>query len=97
MEQHFALAHVGSHESEVEHLQVAQAAMDQAGWPRRGARSEIALLDKRYLESAQRKVAGDTRTDDAAADDQDVERAALDCLKRCVALADDAHACSLNE
>ena len=37
-QQDLALAHVGAHQAEVEHLQVAQAAVDQAGRPRGRAR-----------------------------------------------------------
>ena len=58
---------------EVEHLQVAQAAVDQLARPARGAAGPVPRLDDRRGQAAGHGVEGAARADDAAADDQDVE------------------------
>ena len=55
-------------------LEVAQAAMDQFGALRGGAGGEVVAFDERGAQAAGRRVQGDTRTGDPAADDDDVER-----------------------
>ena len=59
---------------EVELLEVAQAAVDQAGTAPRGAARDVALFHERGAEAAARCVEQRARADDAAADDEDVER-----------------------
>ena len=53
-------------------LQVAQAAVDQLRRARRRAGGEVVALHEDRREPAQRGVAGDRRSGDTAADDQDV-------------------------
>ena len=60
-------------EAEVEHLQVAQAAVDQLAGPARRARGEVAGLDEPDAEAARGRVERRTASDHATADDQDVE------------------------
>ena len=58
---------------EVEHLEVAQAAVHQLGRARRRAGGEVALLDQPDLEPARHRVERRSDADDPAADDQHVE------------------------
>jgi hypothetical protein len=51
-QQHLAFAHVGSYQREVEHLEVAQAAVDQTRRTRRGARGQVILFHKRHPQAA---------------------------------------------
>ena len=90
-QQDFAFAHVGAHQAEVEHFEIAQAAVDQARWARGRARGQVVLLHQGDFEPAQGQVAGDAGADDAAADHQHVERAAFEGLERTVALLSNAH------
>ncbi len=62
---------------EVEHLQVAQAAVDQLAAAAAGAAGVVALLQQRRGEPAADRVQGDADPDDPAADHQDVELVAL--------------------
>ena len=80
-----ALAHVAAHQREVEQLEISQTAVDQPGRPRRGAGSEIGLLDQRDLEPAKGRVARDARSDDPAADDQEIDGAAAERPHRLIA------------
>ena len=82
---------------EVEHLEVAQAAVDQLGRARRRAGGEVALLDQADLEAARDGVERRTDADDPAADDEDVELTGPELLERVGALVGveglgDAHA-----
>jgi hypothetical protein len=61
-------------ETEVEHLEVAQAAVHQLARAAGGAGREIARLDQTDRESAGRGVEGRAAADHSAADDEDVER-----------------------
>lgn len=49
--------------------------MDQSGRSGCGAGAEVGLLDEGDLEPAKRRVAGDARPDDPAADDQEIDGA----------------------
>jgi hypothetical protein len=68
-------------EREVEHLQVAQAAVDQLRRARRRARGEVALLDQAHLEPTRDGVERRSDPDDAAADHEDVELALGELLE----------------
>jgi hypothetical protein len=57
--------------------EVAQAAVDELGAPTAGAPGEVAALDERDAQAAGRGVEGGAGAGDAAADDEDVERAVL--------------------
>ena len=69
-------------EAEVEHLQVAQAAVDELGGPRARAAGEVALLDQRGREPAGDRVQRRTRPDHARADHEHVELGALHRVER---------------
>ena len=60
-------------QAEVEHFEVAQAAVDELGGPGRCARGPVAGLHDADAEAARDGVQGGAGADDAAADDQDVE------------------------
>ena len=77
-EEDLALAHVAAHEREVEQLEVAKSAVDQACRSRGRPRGEVVLLDERDREAAQGRVARDPRSDDPAADDQEIDGAAAE-------------------
>jgi hypothetical protein len=75
------------HEPEVEHLEVAQAAVDEFARPARRAGREVAGLDQPDGQTAGGGVERGTRADDTAADDQDVEltagfRRRRQCIQR---------------
>ena len=59
--------------TEVEALQVAQAAVDELARAAGGAGGEVALLDQRHREAAAGGVERDPAAGDAAADHQHVE------------------------
>jgi hypothetical protein len=61
---------------EVEHLQVAQAAVDELARAARRAGGEVAGLDQSDAQAAGRGVESGARAHDTAADDQDVQLAA---------------------
>ena len=71
---------------EVEHLEVAQAAVHQLGRARRRAGGEVALLDQPDLEAARHRVQRRSDADDPAADDQHVELTGPELLERIGAL-----------
>ena len=73
LEQGFALRQRFGDQPEFEVLEVAEAAVDQLGAPRRRVRGQIVTLDEKHREAAARGVARDARAVDAAADDQEVE------------------------
>ena len=73
LQQQTPLAQRLPHQPEVEHLQVAQAAVDQLGRARRRAAGPVAGLDQRDAEPAGRGVEGRPGADDPAADDEDVD------------------------
>src|SRR6478735_8339875 len=60
-------------EGEVEHLQVAQSAVDELRGPRRGAGRPVVGLDDADAQAAGHGIKGGPGADDAAAYDQDVE------------------------
>ena len=74
-QQQAALLQGLAHQSEVEHLQVAQPTVDELAAARAGAGREVALLDQPGGQAAGRRVEGGAGTDDAAADDEQVELA----------------------
>src|SRR6185295_14343190 len=76
--QDLALAHVAAHQGEVEELEIAKTAVDEACWPRGRPRGEVVLLDERDRVSAESRVTRDPRSDDAAADDQEIDGAAAE-------------------
>ena len=61
------------HEGEVELVEVAQAAVDELGGPRGGARGPVAHLHDAGAQAAGRGVQGDAGAGDAPADDQHVQ------------------------
>src|SRR5262249_11403319 len=67
-----ALAQRFADECEVEQLEIAQTAVDQFRGFRGGAGAEVALLEQRHRDAAQREVARRSRACDAAPDDDDV-------------------------
>ncbi len=73
LQQQTPLAQRLPHQPEVEHLQVAQPAVDQLGRARRRAAGPVAGLDQRDAEPAGRGVEGRPGADDPAADDEDVD------------------------
>ena len=77
LQQRLALAQVHADQREVEHLEVAETAVHEPRGARSGAAAEVGLLEQRDPQAAQRGVAGNARANHAAADDQDVERAAV--------------------
>jgi len=79
-----ALAHVASHQTEVEELEVAQPAVDQPRRSRGRSRGEISLFDERDRKTAEGGITRDPRADDAAADDQKVDGAVGDGPRRLV-------------
>ena len=81
-EQHLALGQRLGDQAELVVLQIAQAAVDQLGAPRRGVRGEIVLLDQQHLEAAAGGVARDAGAVDAAADDGEVVDRRLDAFMR---------------
>jgi hypothetical protein len=60
-------------ETEVAVLEVADAAVDEAGGAAGGAGGEVLAFDEGDAEAAEGGIAGDTGAGDAAADDEDVE------------------------
>ncbi len=71
-EQSLALGERLGHEAKLEVLQIPQAPVDELGRGRRGARSEVVLLDEQHSEAPAGGVAGYAGTVDAAADNQQV-------------------------
>ena len=61
------------HQMQMTVLEVAQTAVNEPRRAARGAAREIGLLDERDIQSAQRRIARDAASGDAAADHQDVE------------------------
>ena len=61
------------HEGEVELVEVAQAAVDELGGPRGGARGPVAHLHDAGAQAAGSRVQGDAGAGDAAADDEEVQ------------------------
>ena len=68
-----ALAQRLPDEAEVQLLEVPQPSVDQLAGAARGARGVVARLDEADPQAAGDGVEGGAGTDDAAADDQDVE------------------------
>jgi hypothetical protein len=74
-EEDLAFAEVHADEGEIEHFEVAEAAVDEAGGARGGAAAEVTFFDEGDAGATEGEIAGDTGADDAAADDGDVEGA----------------------
>ena len=74
-EQNRALPQGLAHEPEVAVLQVAQPAVDELGAGGRCVRGQVVLLAQQHVEAAARRVPRDAAAVDAAADDQQVDRA----------------------
>ncbi len=60
-------------QAELTKFKIAQTAVNQPAGPARGAVAQIALLDQAGAQAAQRGVAGDAGTVDAAADHDQVK------------------------
>jgi hypothetical protein len=60
-------------EAEVAVLEVADAAVDEAGGAAGGAAGEVLALDEGDAQAAQGGISGDATAGDAAADDEDIE------------------------
>ena len=73
VEQQPALLERLADQAEVEHLEVAQPAVDQLAAAAAGAAGQVALLQQAGAEPAGHRVERDARADDTAADDEDVE------------------------
>ena len=71
-----------AHEAQVEHLEVAQAAVDQLARAAGRARRDVARLHERDREPAGGRVQGDAGAGDAAADHEDVEHLRAHALER---------------
>jgi hypothetical protein len=78
----FPLASRLEDEPDLALLQVAQTAVDQLRRPARRSRGEVGLLHHGHLEAAERSIARDTGTVDAAPDDQEVETLVLEGVQR---------------
>ena len=74
-------------ESEVEHFEVAQAAVDQLAGAARRTGSEVSGIDESYGKSAGRGVERSTSADHACADHEDVERLRRHGVERCLAIS----------
>ena len=72
-DQQAALGQRLSDQAKIEHLEVAQAAMNQLARTTRGAGGEVARLDEADRQAACGCVERSASTDDATADDEDVE------------------------
>jgi hypothetical protein len=60
-------------EAEVAVLEVADAAVDEAGGAAGGATGEVLALDEGDAEATEGGISGDATAGDAAADDEDIE------------------------
>ncbi len=72
---------------EVEHLQVAQATVDQLARPARRSRGEVTCLDQAHLQAAGGRVERTPGTDDPTTDDEHVEVRARHRGERSLTLA----------
>ena len=72
-EQQAALLERLGDQPEVEHLQIAQSAVDELAAAAGGARGEVALLDEPGAQPAGHRVEGAARARDPASDDEHVE------------------------
>jgi hypothetical protein len=72
--QHAPFAGCLEHQAQVTSLEVPQAAVDQAARAGAGAEPQVGLLHEHRGEPAHRGVPGDGRADDAAPDDQQIDR-----------------------
>jgi hypothetical protein len=73
VEEEAALLERLSHQAEVEHLEVAEPAVDQLAAAAAGAAGQVALLHESGGQAAGDRVEGDAGADDTAADDEHVE------------------------
>ena len=71
-QQHLALGQRLAHQPERAVLEIAQAAVDELGRGRRGARAEVVLLQQQHAQAAAGGVARDAGAVDAAADDGEI-------------------------
>jgi hypothetical protein len=69
------LAHRFARAAHVERLQIPQATVNRPQMIERGPAAEVLLLDERHRQPALRRVVRDRQPVNAAADDEDVERA----------------------
>ena len=77
-------AHLGlrfAHEAEVTEPEIAQPAVDELRRGTRRARGEVVALDESDLETVPGRHLSDARTDDPAADDEQIERFAPKALE----------------
>ena len=72
LEQHFAFDERFADQPELVVLEIAQPAVDELGRGRGRAACQVALLDKAHFEAAPGRVARDSASVDAAADDDQV-------------------------
>ncbi len=86
VEQQAALAECLGDEPEVEHLEVAQAAVDQLAGATRRTGGEVAGVDESDRQSTGRGVERGTTADHAGTDDEDVERLRGHGVERCLAI-----------
>ena len=73
-QQGLALPQVEPHQPEVHLFEISQPAVDDAGGRGGGAAAEVRLFDEGDPEAAERRIAGHTAADDAAADHHHIER-----------------------
>ena len=73
VEQETALLKCLSHQAEVEHLEVAEPAVDQLAAAAAGAAGQVALLQETRGQAAGDRVERDPGADDTAADDEHVQ------------------------
>ena len=71
-QQHLALGQRLAHQPERAVLEIAQAAVDELGRGRRGARAEVVLLQQQHAQAPAGGVARDAGAVDAAADDGEI-------------------------
>ena len=62
--------------------EVTHPAVKQAAGTAAGPESEVVLFDKGHTKAPHRRIPGNTRADDAAANDQQVERRVTQRLER---------------
>jgi hypothetical protein len=81
-QQHLALRERLGDEAELVVLEVAQAAVDELGRPRRGGAGEVGLLREQHRQPAARGIARNAGAVDAAADDEEIEFLQREGLRR---------------
>src|SRR5256885_7990881 len=89
MRNRISRSHVAAHQSEVEELEIAKSAVDQAGRTGCGAGAEVGLLHEGDLEPTKGGVARDARPDDPAADDEEIDGAVAERPHRLVSRSEE--------